>query len=197
MACGLLAAAVLALSSCSFMAVRSSSQTFLLDPGAPPRAARTIGGDVQVGFVDVSSPYSLGNFQYRLTESDWETDPYNRFLTSPQEMMTGVIRSWLEKSRSFSTVVIPGSGAVPDFVIQCEVTAMLIDFRDPGSPSAVIRMKVLVTRASNSGPPEVVLRDTFDSRSPVTDRTPEAFVDAWNLALRKSMLSFSASMKTL
>lgn len=190
----LLAAAGLGLPACSFMDVRSPSQTFVLAPGAPPRAAKPVQASVSVDFVGVSSPYSTGNFQYRLTDSDWETDPYNRFLSSPQEMMTGVIRSWLEKSKAFSTVRLPAAGGTADFQIQCDVTALFIDFRDAANPSAVVAMEFRVTRATTDGAPDVVLRKSFESRSSVAARTPEAFVDAWNRALRDNLLSFSSAL---
>ncbi|MFY8216477.1 MAG: ABC-type transport auxiliary lipoprotein family protein [Chthoniobacterales bacterium] len=195
--CTLLAVAAVMMPACSFMAARTSAQTFLLDPGVPPRAAKQINGSVAVSFVDVSSPYSMGNFQYRLTESDWEVDPYNRFLSSPQEMMTRVIRTWLEKSNAFSTVVMPASGAVADFQVECEVTSLLVDFRDAGNPEAVMAMEFRVMRSVKNAPSEVALRKAFSSRAPVHARTPEAFVQAWNVALRENMISFSAALKAI
>jgi len=195
--CTLIAVAALVMPACSFMAARTPAQTFLLDPGVPPRAAKQISGSVAVSFVDVSSPYSIGNFQYRLSESDWETDPYNRFLSSPQEMMTRVIRTWLEKSSAFSTVVMPASGVVADFQVECEVTSLFVDFRDVGNPEAVMAMEFRVMRSVKNAPPEVVLRKAFNSRAPVADRTPEAFVQAWNAALREDMMSFSAALKAI
>jgi ABC-type uncharacterized transport system auxiliary subunit len=195
--CTLVAVAALMGSACSFMDARTPAQTFLLDPGTPPRAAKQINGSVAVSFVDVSSPYSMGNFQYRLSESDWEADPYNRFLSSPQEMITVVIRTWLENSKAFSTFVMPASGAVADFQVECEVTSLFVDFRDAGNPEAVMVMEFRVLRSVKNTPPEVVLRKVFSSRAPVADRTPEAFVQAWNAALRENMTSLSAGLKSL
>lgn len=195
--CALAAVAAFMVSACSFMAARTPAQTFLLDPGVPPRAAKQINGSVAVSFVDVSSPYSMGNFQYRLSESDWEADPYNRFLSSPQEMMTRVIRTWLEKAKTFSTVVMPASGASADFQVECEVTTLFVDFRDAGNPEVVMAMEFRVMRSVKNAPPEVVLRNAFSSRAPVHARTPEAFVQAWNVALRENMISFSTALKAI
>ena len=186
-------AIVIALGGCSFMGARTPSRTFVLDPGKPS-AVRTIAGRASISFVDIPGQSGFGNFLYRLTDSDWETDPYNRFLSSPQEMMTGVVRTWLTDSRQFTGVLMPGEGGTADLRIDVEVSELYIDFRNPAAPEAVISMEVALHRLANSGVGSRLMKQTFSARVPVADRTPEAFVQAWEFALRKNLVSLSSSL---
>lgn len=185
---------VLTMSGCSFMGARTEAKTFLLDPGPAP-AAHTMTGKASISFVDVPGLHGYGNFQYRHSASDWETDPYNRFLSSPQQMMTGVMRNWFIDSRQFSSVLLPNEGAASDLRVDTEVSELYIDFRNPDAPEAVIVMEVVIHRLKDSGVGDQVFKKLFTARAPVTERTPEAFVAAWNAALRETLLSLTMALR--
>ncbi len=189
----LMLATVLASGGCAMLASRPTPQTFLLVPGKPP-VVKTSKGSVSVSFVDVSAQFGAGNFQYRLSDADWETDPYNRFLSSPQEMMTSILRTWLGDSRQFSAVLLPGEGGAANLRVDTEVAELYIDFRNPDFPQAVVTMEIAVHRLVDSGVQSELLKRTFTARTPVVARTPEAFVAAWEGALRQNLLSLTAAL---
>jgi ABC-type uncharacterized transport system auxiliary subunit len=109
-------------------------------------------------------------------------------------MMTGVVRTWLTDSRQFTGVLMPGEGGAADLRIDVEVSELYIDFRNPAAPDAVISMEVALHRLANSGVGSRLMKQTFSARVPVADRTPEAFVQAWEFALRKNLVSLSSSL---
>lgn len=191
-----LASSVL-LSGCtlSFMDERMPSSAWQLEPGNPPSASRRIPGSVSIGFFDVSSPFGTGDFRYRLSESDWETDPYNRFVSSPQEMITTIVRSWVRDSGQFQSVALPNTGTIGGYHLEGDVTDLYVDFRNPDRPEAIIKMEIEVFSGSGQARKKLLTR-TFVNRAPVRERSPEAFVDAWNAALRANLLGLSAALSS-
>jgi len=53
---------------------------------------------------------------------------------------------------------------------------------------------VALHRLANYGVGSRLMKQTFSARVPVADRTPEAFVQAWEFALRKNLVSLSSSL---
>jgi len=179
-------AAGLLLSSCVF-GPRGEPKYFVLNPGEPPsmKAMRT-SETVSVNFVDIGAPYSSAGFVYRLNDDRWEVDPYNQFLVSPAEMMTSVLRNWIQESQLYGNVAIPGEGGGQTFIIDCDVMELYGDFQDPSSPKAVMKFEIQVFKRQPNGR-DLVLRKTFSQSIPFSQRTPQALVDAWNEGLRISL----------
>jgi uncharacterized lipoprotein YmbA len=163
---------------------------FLLDPGRPPsmealRPSETP-ASAAVSFVDVAAPFASDGFVYQTGTHHWETDPYNQFLVSPADMMTSILRNWTRDSGLYGDVAGPVAGGGQEFLIDCDLTELYGDFRNPSAPRAVLTLEVQVTRATDKGR-VIVLRKTFRKMVPVAARTPAALVDAWNEALRQEL----------
>lgn len=173
---------------------RTPTRTFMLDPGAPAKTS-PLAGAASVAFVDAGAPFGSGEFQYRLGESQWEADAYNRFLLSPSEMFTGILRTWLRDSGQFQSVALPGGGGGQAYLVAAEVVELYVDFRNPESPRAVLTLMVRVTHRPGEGKSDVVLRRQFSASAPVASRTPDAFVAAWNVALRSVLQDVTASLR--
>jgi ABC-type uncharacterized transport system auxiliary subunit len=78
------------------------------------------------------------------------------------------------------------AGGGQEFLIDCDLTELYGDFRNPSAPRAVLTLEAQVTRATDKGR-VIVLRKTFRKMVPVAARTPAALVDAWNEALRQEL----------
>jgi ABC-type uncharacterized transport system auxiliary subunit len=173
---------------------KTPTRTFILDPGAPAKTA-TLPGAASVAFVDVGAPFASGQFQYRLGQSQWEADPYNRFLLSPSEMFTGILRTWLRDSRQFQSVALPGGGGGQAYLFAAEVVDLYVDFQNPEAPRAVLTLMIKVTHRMGEGKTDVILRRQFSASEPVVARTPDAFVTAWNGALRSVLQNVTAALQ--
>ncbi len=173
---------------------RNVPSKFLLDPGEPPSfAGMRRPGTVSVGFVDVDLRSAAGGFVYKLSATEWETDPYNGFLVSTSQMMTSVVRQWVSNSQQFSSVAVAGDPGGQDWVIRCSVSELYGDFQNPLNPEAVLAMDVQLFR--NQGSKLTLISDaTFERRVPVSARRPDALVEAWNVALREVLTELSRTL---
>ncbi|MDD5199413.1 MAG: ABC-type transport auxiliary lipoprotein family protein [Terrimicrobiaceae bacterium] len=182
-----LALLVAMLAACSSFCPRPKPEYFALDPGKPAslRALRPANSSAtaSVGFVDVAAPFASDGFVYQLSAGRWEVDPYNQFLVSPADMMTSILRNWTRESGLYGEVAEPGAGGGQDISIDCNLTALYGDFRNPTAPQAVLTMEVQVFRRTDKGS-VIALRRMFTQSVPVASRTPAALVAAWNEALR-------------
>lgn len=181
-----LLAGALALAGCAFHAP-PKPEYFVLDPGRVP-SLRSMQNSAQaptasVSFVDVAAPFAADGFVYQTSNHRWEVDPYNQFLVSPADMMTSVIRNWVRDSGLYASVAEPTAGGGQDYFIDCDLTELYGDFRNPAAPVAILTLDVQVFHQTETGR-VVVLRKRLTQSQPVAERRPGALVDAWNEALR-------------
>jgi uncharacterized lipoprotein YmbA len=171
---------------CSFTPA-PKPQYFLLDPGKPVSMKSLRPSDspanAAVSFVDVAAPFASDGFVYRVSPGTWETDPYNQFLVSPADMMTSIIRNWTRESGLYGDVALPGAGGGQDYLIDCDLTEIYGDFRNPSAPRAVLTIEAQVFHRTDKGR-DMVLRKTFTQSVRIASRTPAALIEAWNEALR-------------
>lgn len=178
--------AALALAGCAFRPA-PKPEYFVLDPGRAP-SLRSMQSSVDaptasVSFVDVAAPFAADGFVYQTSDHLWEVDPYNQFLVSPADMMTSVIRNWVRDSGLYASVAEPAAGGGQDYFVDCDLTELYGDFRNPAAPVAVLTLDVQVFHRTDRGR-VVVLRKRLTRSQPVAERRPGALVDAWNEALR-------------
>ena len=89
-------------------------------PGIESRGLQTLGPD---GSLDVSF--------------------YEEWAALPAEGVESDLRNWLEQSGLFAAVVVPGSQASPDLVLEARLAALIAD---PGAHEARATMSVLLIR---------------------------------------------------
>lgn len=178
--------AMLLLGGCA-LGPRPEVRSFLLDPGQPPQMKSVAtNAAASVTFVDVGAPFSSPGFVYQLSADRWEVDPYNQFLVSPADMFTSILRNWVRESGLYGSVALPDEGGGQEYVIDCDVTELCGDFRNPTKPTAILKMDAQVFRRTPNGR-ELVLDRTFEQSVPFEERRPQALVDAWNEALRLNL----------
>ncbi len=141
-----LAAAGLGASVASGCGLRKASlptHTFVLKgpvsaapPGvaeAPPSAAVLL-----VRPFKVATVFDSRSFVVRRSESGYVTDAYHAFLVSPGAMLTDLVADWARGLNLFATVTTGGSQVAPTHALEADVTELYADYRDSGSPKAVI-----------------------------------------------------------
>jgi cholesterol transport system auxiliary component len=177
---------------CAFKPV-PKPEYFMLNPGKPPSLAemKSAGSTAtaSVAFVDVAAPFAADGFVYQVSNDKWEIDPYNQFLVSPADMMTTILRNWTRESGLYGDLALPGTGGGQGYVIDCDLTELYGDFRNPMRPEAVVTISAQVFHNTDKGR-VLVLRKVLTQRVPVAARTPSALIDAWNEALRVELNLF-------
>jgi ABC-type uncharacterized transport system auxiliary subunit len=129
---------------------------------------------------NIDSTFGSRNLVYRKSESEYETDFYNKYLISPDEMITDKTRAWLSESGMFKTVVEPGSYVDTTHALQGSIISLYGDFRDKSSPKAVIKIRMFLVGLSDK---TVVFSKTYEATSEADDRTAESLVSALNNCL--------------
>lgn len=151
-------------------------------------------GVLEVADVRVSPRYAEKSFVYRTSETRYESDFYNQFLTAPAALVTEEIRKGLARSRVFRHVIASSSQLQPTHILEGAVSALYGDFRNSGAPKAVLEIEFFLSKANSPGTDGVVGK-RYAKAIALEGRSPEALVKAWNRALGEIVDSLAADLK--
>ncbi|MHC4187919.1 MAG: ABC-type transport auxiliary lipoprotein family protein [Planctomycetota bacterium] len=129
---------------------------------------------------NIDSTFGSKSLVYRKSESKYETDFYNKFLISPDDMITEKTRAWLSESGLFKTVAEPGSYVDSTHALQGSIIALYGDFRDKSSPKATMKIRLFLVNLSDK---TVVFNKTYEVVSEAEDRTADSLVSGLNNCL--------------
>jgi len=152
-------------------------------------------GVLQVANIRVSPRYEDKGFVYRTSGSGYESDFYNQFLVSPAALLGEELRKGLAQSQIFRHVINASSQLEPTHVLEGVVDALYGDFRDPGTPKAVLEMEFFLRKESASKA-DIVAARRYAKSVAVSGRSPEALVKGWNEALDAILASLLADLKS-
>lgn len=152
-------------------------------------------GVLLVANLRVSPRYEGKSFVYRRSESNFEVDFYNQFLVSPGAILTEEVRKGLARAEVFQTVIGGGSQLESTHVLEGSVNALHGDFRDAGSPKAVLEVEFFLTRDS-AMKADIVTQRRYLKTVPVNGRSPEALVQGWNRALEEILATLVADLNS-
>jgi ABC-type uncharacterized transport system auxiliary subunit len=144
-------------------------------------------------YLQISPRYADRGFIYRTSETEYESDFYNQFLSSPAVMITEETRKALAASAKFKHVVGPTSPLTANYVLEGSINALYGDFRKPTSPAAVLEIEIFLHN-ENPGNPGVVLQKRYMKSVPLNERSPEALVRGWSEALEAIAGMFIADL---
>jgi len=135
-----------------------------------------------VSGLRISPRYADKSFVYRTSESGYESDFYNQFLTSPDTMLSEELRKGLAASLAFKYVIGPSSQLQPNYVLEGSVNALYGDFRNLEKPAAVLEIEFFLHN-EDSANPGIVLQKRYTKTAPISGRSPDALVKGWSQAL--------------
>jgi cholesterol transport system auxiliary component len=190
-----LAAAVLACAACPSK-LAMTPQTFTLDP-PPPRAVPAPGATRVLALrpAEVAPAYAGISLIYRTGDHEVDRDPYASFAAPPGLLVTSAIRVYLRDADFVRDVVGPGEGVPVDARIEPALMELFGDFTKTDAPAAVmvIHFRVLTPAI----PDREILLKTYTVRRPISRRTAEAVVAAWNEDLGEIMAEFIGDLKAV
>jgi cholesterol transport system auxiliary component len=153
-------------------------------------------GILSVANLRISPRFADKNFVYRTSESGYETDYYNQFLTSPDLNIAEEVRKGLAAAPLFKYVIGPGNQLAPNYSLEGSINALYGDFRNLNAPMAVVEFEVFVHN-EDSAKPGVVLQKRYRKSVAISARSPEALVKGWDDALSEIIAALSADLKTI
>ena len=148
---------------------------------------------LSVANLQISPRYADRGFIYRTSETEYESDFYNQFLSSPAVMITEEARKALAASAKFKFVVGPASPLTANYVLEGSINSLYGDFRKPSAAAAVLEIEFFLHN-ENPGNPGVVLQKRYLKSVPLTEKSPEALVRGWSEALDAIMAMLVADV---
>jgi len=147
-----------------------------------------------VSNLRISPRYADKNFVYRTSESGYESDFYDQFLTSPDLILGEEVRKGLAASQVFKYVISPSNQLQPNYALEGSINALYGDFRNLNAPAAVLEMEFFVHNEDGANP-GFVMQKRYMRSIAISARSPEALVKGWNDALGDILVALAADLK--
>ena len=181
--CILTAAAFLA--GCGIKNNYTKKQMFRLyaDGNAPAgQNDRSAGAPLVVKRLDISPEFSGAGFVYRVGQSRFTQDYYNKYMTSPARMISDVMLEALVDTSQFTPA--PQS-RIPDDIFQLwgKITALYRDQRNTSAVSAVVTMALNLDRLNKDGFTKILSKTYSRQIHLGKDTSPQAYIQALNRGL--------------
>jgi len=106
------------------------------------------GRTLRIKPVKITSHFRGQNVVFRVDENEYQRQMTHQFFSEPEEMFTGQVQRWLQKSGLFSQVITDDGEA--DMVLEVAVTKLYGDKREQFSPQAVMEMQFFLMSANES-----------------------------------------------
>jgi ABC-type uncharacterized transport system auxiliary subunit len=142
--------------------------------------------------VSISPLFQSRSFTYRTAENSYEQDPYAGFLIPPERALAEPIRAWMRASGVFGRVVEPGSGLTPTLVAEVSVNELYGDFRKASQPVGTMEIHFICYEVNDGTAGRIVLDKVCARETPLTGKTPDAIMAAWDADLRQIMEEINA-----
>ncbi|MHC4266505.1 MAG: ABC-type transport auxiliary lipoprotein family protein [Planctomycetota bacterium] len=179
--CNLIIVSIL-LTGCGPKRIGYNQTNFVLEASRDLDRQETVDDEIilDVYSFNIDSTFGSKNLVYRKSESKYETDFYNKFLISPDDMITEKTRAWLSESGLFKMVAEPGSYVDTTHALQGSIIALYGDFRDKSLPKATMKVRLFLVNLSDK---TVVFNKTYEAVSEAEDRTADSLVSGLNNCL--------------
>ena len=133
--------------------------------------------------LEVGHACTAKEITYRISDVEYRTDYYSRFLVPPGEAISDLLEHWL----SDSGFIVNMRDRVMfkhhhDFELQGSLEAFHVDLRDPDRPRAVLIMRFRLLERSGM-PPQILLSERRDTSVDIPTPRPSDAVRGWNTGL--------------
>jgi ABC-type uncharacterized transport system auxiliary subunit len=157
-----------------------------------PKSANAEGGPIlAVADLHISPRYADKSFIYRRSETEYESDFYNQFLSPPSTMISEETRKALAASSAFKFVVGPSSPLTANLVLEGSINALYGDLRNLNAPAAVLEIEFFLHNEDTTKA-GIVLQKRYTKSIALKERSPEALVRGWSQALEAIVAMFVA-----
>ena len=146
-----------------------------------------------VSNLHISPRYAGTGFVYRTSETAYESDFYNQFLSSPGTMISEEVRKGLAAASGFRYIIGPASELTANYVLEGSVNALYGDFRNLNAPAAVLEIEFFL-RKENSSNPGIALHKRYEKSVAIGQRTPDALAKGWDQALEAIVANLVADL---
>lgn len=189
---------ILALCATSLAACVSSQptlpiETFALPASTAPTSTVTSNAILFVSPANIAPQFSNFSFMYRISDTQYLTDPYRQFLSAPNIQISNYLQNQLSRSVN-ATVIGPNSLLTANVVLQENINALYADYRDKIAPVAVLDITFTLYQLNNGKAVQVgtlALREN----TPVAPNDPNALLQGYQKDLDKMLPKLSGFLR--
>jgi len=142
---------------------------------------------VALSRVSISPLFQSRSFTYRTAENSYEQDPYAGFLIPPERALAEPIRACMRARGVFGRVAEPGSALAATLVAEVSVNELYGDFRKESPPVGKMEIHFICYEVKDGAAGRIVLDKVCARETPLSRKTPDALMAAWNADLREIM----------
>jgi len=140
------------------------------------------------------SPVYEGNeFVYRTDEFSYTTDFYNKFLKSPNAIITLETTQWLSDSGLFQYVLNAGSVQEPHYILEGNIKSLYADYRNGNSPKAILEIQFFLLDVESTD--KIIFSNNYRKEIALQNRNPQDLMGGWNEALTQILIDFERDLK--
>ncbi|ETR69636.1 MAG: hypothetical protein OMM_09427 [Candidatus Magnetoglobus multicellularis str. Araruama] len=96
---------------------------------------------LRIAKIRMSPAYTGKGFIYKKSSVTYDTDFYNEFLVSPDDMLAELVRKWFVSSGLFERVTCSPGHFKEKYILEGAVTAMHGDYTNKNNPRAVLNVQ--------------------------------------------------------
>jgi len=191
---GLLVTAML-VGGCSLKKSYPAKQAYLLEARREGEARTGIDAAavLRVRQLQIATPFQGKGFVYRDSDLSYRVDFYHEFLVAPRALLTEQTRQWLGASELFRFVLDPAAKIDATHSLEGNVTALYGDFRESGSPKAVLAIEFFLTH-EQSAASEIVFHKSYRQEVALENRAPETLAGGWGKALAQILTALEQDL---
>ena len=162
-------------------------QSFAFSLPADPPTTNECDRVVSLNRVSISPTFQSRCFTYRTGEDSYEQDPYAGFLVPPERALAESIRASMRASEVFGRVVEPGSGIMPNVIVEASINELYGDFRQAPRPVGTMGIHFMCYEVQDGEPRHIVFDKYCLQETALSRKTPAALMAAWDEDLREIM----------
>lgn len=181
-----LTAMVILLSGCGSQNAADRTESYLLETLSPAVADTmpVFDGVLKIRHCRAAAPFDGQYFLYRTSDGRYEQDFYRQFLTQPNEQIAESLRSWIESSNLFGSVMPASSAIEADYMLEPQLLAIYTDFSDAAQPKTVVKIHTVLLRVDRDDhSTEVVFEKTYLRSETFQDKTGKSIITGYNAGL--------------
>jgi len=149
---------------------------------------------LKISEVRIAYPFKSKNFIYRLDDLEFESDYYNEFLISPEDMFTDGLAKFLSESDLFSHVFIKSGHIKEDYLLETMISSLYGDYINKNNPKAVMEIDFIVLK-KNSFQYEIFYNKRYKKEISIKKKSIVNLVNAWNTLFFEILYEFKESFK--
>jgi cholesterol transport system auxiliary component len=151
-------------------------------------------GILRIAKIRMSPPYTGKGFIYKKCENTYDTDFYNEFLISPDDMLAELVRKWMASSGMFERVTCSPGHFKENYILEGAVTTLNGDYTNIDSPYAVLCIQFFLIKDSGLNY-QLIFQKNYAKKVAIKKHNTQSLVQGWNKALKQIMIDFQSEME--